>query len=476
MRRLEILLLVIVGLAALLPVIVGFRLKRGRAAIVLVAAVVAQLFVEGYRWQLLPLQIAAVGLAVDDLIWEDRRVRGWPRWRRCGLGVVGLVLVGLLPLALPIPSLPRPTGPYAVGTKVYELIDWDRPEAYGVAESPVDGEAGEQVEELPRRLMVQVWYPSDSPPGTEPMLWNPDWDVVGPALSRRLGFPSFMLSHVGEVRSHSFSNAPFLSGRFPVVIYSHGWTGFRTIALNQMESLASHGYVVIAVDHTYGSIAVRFPDGEVVDFDPSALPDKEGFDGDDYQEASVLLVQTFAEDLDFVLDTLEAGPGGSLGVVAAHADLDRIGLYGHSTGGGAAARICLTDPRCKALVGFDAWVEPLPDRILASELGVPSLFARSDEWRGVKNDGRLRGIAERSSTVSYWLGIQGASHNDFVLTPAFSPIASNLGLKGPIPGDRVIEILDRYLVSFFDRYLFELGAFSLDAPPPPEVDLEIITG
>ena len=123
---------------------------------------------------------------------------------------------------------------------------------------------------------------------------------------------------------------------------------------------------------------------------------------------------------------------------------------------------------------MDPWVEPIPDRIVAKELQIPSLFMRSDTWRDTPNDGRLRGLAERSPSISYWMGIEGADHNDFVITPILSPVASLLGLKGPIPADRVIPIIDDYLTAFFDRYLFGVGGAVLDEPPPPEVTLEVI--
>jgi hypothetical protein len=136
--------------------------------------------------------------------------------------------------------------------------------------------------------------------------------------------------------------------------------------------------------------------------------------------------------------------------------------------------VCLEDVRCDAVLGLDAWVLPIPDSIVAREFQVPSLFMRSDGWRGTPNDRRLRGLAERSPSVSHWIGIEGAGHNDFVMTPLFSPFADRLGLKGPIDSSRVVPIVDSYLVAFFERYLLGVGGSTLDQPPPPEVELELI--
>ncbi|MDH4115783.1 MAG: dienelactone hydrolase family protein [Acidimicrobiia bacterium] len=469
MRPLEWTQLGIVAAAVLVPVVFGRRLRRGRMAVLLCVVAAAQVLLEGVRWQLLPLEVATVMLAGADALREDRRVRGFQRFRRGALGSVGVILLGVLPAVLPVPVLPAPSGPFEVGTATFELVDVDRPEIYGL-DPPEEGE--EPAEAPPRRIVVQVWYPAE-PDGADPVVWNPDLDVVGPALARRLGFPGFFLGHTDDVPSHSQTDAAPLPGRFPVILSSHGWTGFRTINLNQVESLASHGFIVIAPDHTYGSIAVRFPsDGSVVEYDERALPPEEDVDPDDYQEAAEVLVETFTDDLLLVLN--ELGEGSAFGELATHADLDKVGVFGHSTGGGAAARLCLEDARCDAILGLDAWVNPIPDRVVAREFQVPSLFMRSDEWVDTPNDRRLRGLAERSPSLSYWIAIEGAGHNDFVMTPLFSPIAHRLGLKGPISSDRVIPIVDEYLVGFFERYLLGVGGSGLDQPPPPEVEFEVI--
>ncbi|HKY48426.1 MAG TPA: hypothetical protein VJQ79_10640, partial [Acidimicrobiia bacterium] len=369
----------------------------------------------------------------------------------------------LLPTVLPVPNLPDPSGPLAVGTASVELTFSDRLEQYGP-----------QPETTPRRIMVQVWYPAERPEGAEPGPWTGDVDVIGPAMSRRLGFPGFFLSHTRYTSGHSFEDATPLSGLFPLVMYSHGWTGFRTIAVNQAESLASHGYVVIAVDHTYGAVATRFPDGTVVGFDPAALPDEATVEPEVYDEAAARLVGTFADDLVGILDAVAAGESGAFGEIASHIDLGLVGVYGHSTGGGAVVRFCLSDERCQAVLGMDAWVEPVPDGVIAIPAVRPMLFMRSDGWRGTPNDGRLRGLAERSENVTYWIGIEGAGHNDFVVTPLFSPIAGRLGLKGPITAGRIIPIIDRFLVGFFDRTLLGTGAAAIEQNPFDEVTLEVI--
>jgi predicted dienelactone hydrolase len=471
-RTWETVQIAVVAAAVLLPVVLGERLKRGRTAAALILVLITQLVVEGYRWQLFPLEVTTLVLAVTDVLRDERRVRGLQRFRRGALGPVGVAALMILPLSLPIPELPTPTGPFPVGTQTFVVVETERLEEYGLPEA-VEGEDPPEPSR-PRRFVVQAWYPAVDVAGQEPLVWNPDFDVVGPAMADRLGFPGFFLSHVGEISSSSYEGVPAVSGRLPVVIYSHGWTGFRTIALHQMESLASRGFIVLAPDHTYGSVAEVFPNGEIVTYDPRALPDEATVEPEEFLEAGERLVETFAEDLVAIMDGLEAGGSGPFSRLAAEPDLGRIGLVGHSTGGGAAVRTCIEDSRCVAVLGMDAWVNPIPDRVVARELSQPSLFMRSDGWRGTPNDGRLRGLAERSSFESYWIGIEGAGHNDFVLAPLFSPVADRLGLKGPIPTERVVPIIDTYLTAFFQRHLLGTGGSALDEATPPEVSLEFL--
>lgn len=480
MRTFEIVEASAVALAVFLPVLIGMRLKRGWMAAILVGSLVAQGIVEGFRWQLIPLHLSVIGLAIGDLVWDERRVRGVQRFRRGVLGIPGVALLLVLPVVLPIPELPSPTGPFDVGTMTFVVTDPDREEIYGLPEPDPDAETqptiDESDEEEPgelRRIVVQAWYPADVPDGIAPTVWNPDLDVVGPAISQYLGFPGFFLNHVEGIPSGAFEGAEPLEGRIPVILHSHGWAGARTVSLNQIESLASQGFLVLAADHVYGSIVTRFPDtGELVYLDERALPDEEETNPDDYEDATEELVETFADDLILILDQLELGQEGAFAEISDIADLERIGMYGHSTGGGAAARACLIDERCDAVAGLDAWVEPIPDRFVARELQMPSMFIRSDEWRQRPNDRRLRGMSERSPAVSYWISLLGSGHYDFTLLPMLSPYADRLGLKGSIPADRVVTIIDDYLNGFFDRYLIGVGGAVLDESPPPEVEVE----
>ncbi|REK20808.1 MAG: hypothetical protein DWQ40_04980 [Actinobacteria bacterium] len=462
MRRFELLLLFAGVFAVAWPALFGVRPRRGIASGLIFAALIAHLQVEGFRWQLIPLYFASAGLIIGDIVFLDRALRWTNRIARGVFGLAGLLVVSSPAWLFPVPELPTPSGPETIGTAVFEVTDRMRDELYG----PSPGG--------PRELMVQVWYPAIPEGDADPEAIHAQWDRIAPELAKSVGLPGWFLNHIRYVDSNTFAGLDVAPGTYPVVVYSHGWKSYRSIALNQIETLVSNGYIVLAPDHTYGAVATVLEDDDLVTYDMNAIPDAETVSEDVYDEAAATLIETYAADIVTVLDTLERGSDGAFGALADSADLTRIGIFGHSAGGGAAVSVCLTDERCDAVLGMDAWVEPLPDRTLALSAVKPAMFLRSAEWQETQNDAILRGIAERSEATAYWIGIDGTGHNDFLMIPLFSPLADEMGLKGPIPAGRILPIVHQYLLGFFDVFLLGTGPASIETVRFDEVALEVI--
>lgn len=437
MRLLEGLLVVLLA--------VGFSLPRGRTRLpwALAALLVAgtQVWLEGWRWQMIP-----AGILVIVVLVRSMGPSGAPRpaWRMAVVSLAIALIAGALPALLPVADLPEPGGPYEIGTVSFELTDDDRLEPYGSL-------AGE-----PRRIMVQAWYPTEEP--GEEVAWTPEIATIGPVIAEQRGLPSFLFSHTRHIAANATEGASVLDGRWPVAVYSHGWTGFRTVAPDQAEALASQGFIVLAPDHTHGAVATTLADGTTVTYDPAALPEFDEVGEDAYVEAIELLVETYAADIGLVLDAM--ADGGAPTELAAAADLDSVGVFGHSTGGGAATRFCLEDDRCDALVGLDAWVEPIPEALRATPIEVPSRFLRSEGWTGTPNDELLGEMIALTTTADRW-SIPGAEHNDFTFVAYVFPIAHHLGLRGPIETDTVIGLTNTALTEF-------LGHHVADGPSPSD--------
>jgi dienelactone hydrolase len=374
----------------------------------------------------------------------------------------GLLLLGIaiLPsILLPVPRTPEPTGLYAVGTSTLLLVDESREELYS-------GKSGE-----PRRIMVQIWYPAETERGAEAAPWLENMDVMGPAIARSLGLPGFFLEHIKYAKVHAIQDAP-ISGaqaQYPLILFSHGWGGFRAQNTYQVEELASHGYVVAAPDHAYGAIASVYPDGSVALNNPKALPYDEEFSDFEYLTAAQTLGEQWAGDLSFILDTLEKlDPDDPAGQLTNRLDFTRVGVMGHSTGGGAAIQFCGTDARCQAVLGMDPYMDPVAFEVLEAGLDQPHLAMFSAVWAEdrSRNNSIFEDLARHSNGEGYRYYIEQTAHYDFTDMPAFSPLAPYLGLKGPLDGEQVSKIINTYTLSFFGRYFKGESGELLEQPSP----------
>ncbi len=464
MRPFEILILLLIAPALLWPILNRAR-PRWIDLLVLAAPIVAlvHLVAEGYRWQMIPAY-ALVVLLFGMALW--RRFRpGNPRRRIASiafglLGLLALLVAAALPALLPIPRVPQPTGPYPVGTVSMHLVDRSRAELYS-------GNSND-----PREIMLQMWYPADPLPGTQPGPWMDHLDIVGPAISTWIRMPPFFIDHVKYSRTHSYPDAPLATGpsRYPVLLFSHGWGGFRQQNTYQMEELASHGCVVAAVEHTYGAVTTVFPDGRVARNNPDALP--RDLSEEAFAEAANRLLRQWAGDLSFALDYLtglnEFDPDGRF---TDQLDLDRVGALGHSTGGGATVEFCGRDARCKAGLAMDAFLLPVSESIIEDGVAQPFLFMFSETWTVGDNAQRFERLFQGLPNTAYRMTIAGTAHYDFTDLPMFSPLASAIGLKGPLEGSRVLRIINDYTRSFFDAQFAGRSGALLQGPSPdyPEV-------
>lgn len=442
MRILEILLLI-----TLLPSLIGLLLPNRPRPLLLLPIVtllltLLHLFIEGYRWQMWPAYLLVVLLAGLSLREWLRPSTPAPTRRGRTLrliavlfGLLWLVIAAALPVLLPVPRMPIPTGRYPIATTTYYFQDTNRDETY--TDDPADK----------RELMVQLWYPATAL-GNEPAPYIGQLDIAGPAIATRLDLPSFLLNHLNLVKTHAYPEVqPADDGApFPLLIFSHGLRGFRGQNSVLMEELASQGYVVASIDHTYGNVFTVFPDGRVVFYSPSALPE-----GEDTTSAGRRLVGVWAEDVSFVLDQLAAMNEDSNNRLAGRLDLTRVGLLGHSTGGGTAVEACGRDNRCTAGAALDGWLEPVSDEVAAIGLTQPFLFINTADWLGSNNTESGIAFFEGAGSQSYRVTIPGTAHFDFSDIPLLSPLTPAMGLTGSLDGERTVQIINDTILAFFNQ-------------------------
>ena len=420
--------------------------------------VVLHLVVEGYRWQMIPIYGLATILTVVALF----KIQSSTDWKPIAsyLTFILLIVSTALPILLPVPAIPIPSGPYQVGTRIYELVDSSRKEIYSGKDEA-------------RRFMIQVWYPSE--PGTSNVKarWMDNAEIYAPAVSNEIGMPSFFLGHLALVKVPAYKDAKIETTKsgYPVILFSHGWQGFNAQNTGQALQLASNGYVVIGVQHTYGAVITVFPDGTIALNNPTALPD--GAPQDEYETAAHKLVNQWAGDLGFTLDYIQSQNNDPGSPFFHSLDLTRIGVYGHSTGGGAAIQFCGTDPRCKALLGMDPFMRPVSYEVIDAGVTQPAFFMFSQRWTDdveSRNNELFNQFFPHVKEPYGVITIAGTAHYDFSDLPLLSPLAPQLGLKGPINGKRVVTIVDDYLLNFFESTLKGSAADLFAASSPyPEV-------
>ena len=430
---------------------ISTRLKKIFLPIIMGLAALAQILLEGFRWQLWPLLIAVIALITISQIKDHFKGRGLIVALTIFFSFTSL-LAGTI---FPVPDPFLMTGPYQVGTREIHLIDPSRNEIYGTDLN------------APREFMAQIWYPAEPGPADQQAQWMPAIKYAAPAIADKLDLPAFTLGHLKYVLANAFLEAePVQDGKtFPVLIFSHGWEGFKEQNIYQVEELASHGYVVIGISHTYGSVLTVFPDGRQIPTNQNALPD--GVSDEAYDQASNTLVQQWAGDIARTLDELESMDQESgVWFLSGKIDLDRVGMFGHSTGGGATVEFCLVDDRCQAIFGMDVWAEPAQPEILKLHLTQPALILLSEGWYSPNESDRnyelLGTLAERAESDVDEIALIGTRHYDFTSLPLLTPLAAQLGLKGPIPGTLGLEIINAESVAFFDKYLKGDKSISLE--------------
>jgi len=344
-------------------------------------------------------------------------------------------------LAFPMYELPTPSGDYLIGTTSFVIEDPTREELYS--------------DEEYRRFKIQLWYPAESIEGNELAPWLEGGKILSRALAKDNFLPSFALDHTVHIMSNSYYDAPFNETYedYPIVVISHGWRGFRTLHTDFAEELASLGYIVVSIDHTYGSVATVFDDEDYAYLNLDALPPRN--ENPDFLDDAYHLVNTYGEDIINTLDFLEELNEDSTSIFHEHLNLDKIGLLGHSTGGGAGVNVALRDDRVKAVFGLDSWVEPIGLTDLSAGLSVPSEFLRSGNWETGENNQYLYTVIENSTYPSKLYQIDGTTHYDFAMVYMYSPLTKYIGFTGSVESEDLTIILKDVISDFFDHTLKE---------------------
>jgi predicted dienelactone hydrolase len=342
--------------------------------------------------------------------------------------------------ATTVATSPAPTsfdepGPYAAGVRTISLADREVEVWYPVAADAVAGRTSEVFDTL-----------SVFPESLQPLI---------PAELQ------------GEVDTGAYRDAPLWTADapYPVVIYSHGFGGYRQAATNHTTHLASWGYVVLSVDHLERGIAAQAT-GTL-----GGPPDQD------------------VTDVRNALAAVAADP--DLGPVV---DLDRVAITGHSAGAGTAARAAAA---IDAVDGFVSVAGGLPAAAGTTGSSSVPMAAPTTPGLVVAADGddvvapsRSRALYDALSSDDRWyVEIAGAGHNSFTdscqrirelgglgaLVPLIGEAQAARAEDGCLPENTppgvVQRVLDHYTVAFLRR-LFDqpVGDEALTAEAVRSID------
>jgi dienelactone hydrolase len=280
-----------------------------------------------------------------------------------------------------------------------------------------------------RELLVRFWYPAtlrqDCKPAeyTSPAVWSYFSQLVGVPLP--------------EVKTNSCQDAAIANGAHPVVVFTPGYTGTFTDYTFLFEDLASRGYVVASVNHTYEATVVEFPDGRFVkSLFGSHLGSTMRTDEDAYTSA----VTVRLSDLQFVLKELDRLNATAKGPFAGKLDISRVAIAGHSLGGLTALLGIEQEPRFRAGIILDGVTQ---DRLVSAiETPVFMLIAGREQWSN--EECRLW-----SNLHGPRLGVNlpGAEH----LTPSDAVwLAKGVIKTGALGPEKTVAVLRNYIAAFLD--------------------------
>jgi dienelactone hydrolase len=221
-------------------------------------------------------------------------------------------------------SLPALPGPYSVGTISLELIDHSRLDPY--APTP-----------QPRAFMTSLFYPTTD-------IHHPLAAYLPVKLAAVADiYLSLPAGFIENLQPQAHLNARLAEiPDIPIILFSPGLGGAREEYTIMCEGLASYGYLVIAMDHTYDAALVEFPDGTIVFGIPTLSGDAQSVD-----------VRT--EDSSFVIDQLSNKTFITQipGIVHRTFKNSKIAMFGHSLGGTTTLSVLEEDGRVLGGVSLD---------------------------------------------------------------------------------------------------------------------------
>jgi dienelactone hydrolase len=313
---------------------------------------------------------------------------------------------------------PKVTGKYGVGTATYTYVDKNRVEEFS--------DKGEN-----RFVNVEFWYPKNT------------------------------------------------DGKFPLLVFSHGASGIKASNASTYTELASHGYVVVSIDHPYHSFYTKSEDGTVAminsDYNREItnLNTKGVYTNEELNGLIQKWMKLRTDDMNFVIDTILKKAESDNNPIYQQINTEKIGVFGHSMGGAASVWLGRERDDIDAVVNIDApffselVYKKEMDNFAASTKAytTPIFNIYSDDVWGQLDITPIyvaNKLNNESFKDAYTTHFKGAKHLSLTDLSLFSPILANVlqGGKAGIDPYYCIETENELILNFFDYELKGIGHFT----------------
>jgi pimeloyl-ACP methyl ester carboxylesterase len=435
MRPLEVISIVLIGISIYLLI---FKKDEKNFLPILFFAIlltILQYYFEGFRWQLnfalflLPFLYIQYRFSLYNFLFLKILTGVW-------------FLTSLAtPILIPVFSLPEPNGVYDIGTETFYWKDTTRLEWFTNNDSSDI-----------RKLIVQVWYPGEKENYRIPEPYFDYINLRSKTMAEAGKIPSFFPTHLKYVKTNTYKNINVIKNdgkKLPVLIFSHGITGSRLLHQILFESLASRGYAVFALDHSYDSNVSIFPDSTFADY----RSDLTGHI--DSLELRKKQISTRTKDISFVIDKIEEIQENKVVSKLNKAlNLNKISVGGHSYGGATAIYASSLDNRIIKCLVLDGWFSPLPDEVITSGVQIPLLCLGRPSWKDSDyplNYDKLEALIDNSKSDKFNIFMKNTLHLDFTDIPIFSPLIRYVMDVGSNPSHVSINSVNDISFLFLER-------------------------
>lgn len=244
-----------------------------------------------------------------------------------------------------------------------------------------------------RSLPTEVWYPAADEHGGQDLD-----EKTRDSYEMLPGLPASVQDAVRDARPRS-------GHRFPLIAFSHGYGGHRRQSTFLSTHLASHGYVVAAVDHSGNT---------VFDVLHAVMQMQMGGTRVDPEVGLQEYIGHRPLDVSFMIDQVLGGELASL------IDGERIGMAGHSFGGWTTLMTSTRDRRIRAALPLApaGGSSPLKADSLIKALregwnrDVPTLFVVADRDTLLPLTG-MHELLQRAPAGSKMVVIENSDHMHF---------------------------------------------------------------